>query len=108
MRDWKKYAAAILTIVAGAVLAWWIWRVPPPPETKRTDDAVQAARADLQGARQRVEELDETTRRKVVEIRERTETEVRNYRPDAVVDALNEAVSGFRGVEGGPRRMDDP
>lgn len=108
MRDWKKYAATILAIIAGAVLAWWMWRVPTPPETKRTDDAVQAAREDLEGARRKVEELDGKTRRKVVEIRERTETEVRNYRPDAVVDGLNDALSGFRGVEGGSRRMDDP
>ena len=99
----------IIAVLIGAVVVLWQWwYTPSPPETKRTDAALEEALHENEVLKQRLKERDAELRKKVVVVREETRKMVESLPPDAVAGGLNDELAVWRGVEVRPGGMDGP
>lgn len=99
----------IIAVLIGAVVVLWQWwYTPSPPETKRTDAALEEALHENEVLKQRLKERDAELRKRVVTVRDETQKQVATLAPDSVADGLNDELDRWRGVEVHPEGLDDP
>ena len=99
----------IIAVLIGAVVVLWQWwYTPSPPETKRTDAALEEALHENEVLRQRLKERDAELRKKVVVVRAEVNSQVKSLASDAVAGSLNDELAVWRGVEVRPGGMDGP
>jgi hypothetical protein len=73
-----------------------------------TSNIMQEMRQEIQALSERVEAIDVRVSEEVKRIRGSVKKAVDALPPDGVADGLNDELSGFRGVESSPGRMDKP
>jgi hypothetical protein len=73
-----------------------------------TSNIMQEMRQEIQALSERVEAIDVRVSEEVKRIRGSVKKTVDALPPDGVADGLNDELSGFRGVESSPGRMDKP
>ena len=99
----------IIAVLIGAVVVLWQWwYTPSPPETKRTDAALEEALHENEVLKQRLKERDAEPRNRVVTVRAEVNSQVRSLASDAVAGSLNDELAVWRGVEVRPGGMDGP
>ena len=99
----------IIAVLIGAVVVLWQWwYTPSPPETKRTDAALEEALHENDVLRQRLKERDAELRKRVVTVRAEVNSQVKSLASDAVAGSLNDELAVWRGVAVRPEGLDGP
>ena len=91
-----KWLLIFLAILAGGLLAWWLFKPVP------VDPIVEEMMHEVEALEQRVNALDQRVRKEVGKIREDVKQEISSLTRDDVADALNAELSEFRRLDISP------
>ena len=94
-----KWLLIFLAILAGGLLAWWLFK-PAPVNT--VDDQLDYIKYEIKLMEQRVNDIDTRVRKEVGKIREDVKKEISTLTRDDVADALNAELSEFRRLDISP------
>jgi len=94
-----KWLLILSVIVAGGLLAWWLFK-PAPVNT--VDDQLDYIKYEIKLMEQRVNDIDTRVRKEVGKIREDVKQEISTLTRDDVADALNAELSEFRRLDISP------
>jgi predicted PurR-regulated permease PerM len=103
----KWLIVSLCALLLGAVISYVLF---PHGELGQqvTNNIMQEMRQEIQALSERVEAIDVRVSEEVKRIRGSVKKAVDALPPDGVADGLNDELSGFRGVESSPGRMDKP
>lgn len=91
-----KWLLIFLAILAGSLLAWWLFKPAP------VDPIVEEMMFEIEALEQRVNRIDQKVRKEVGKIREDVKKEISTLTRDDVADALNAELSEFRRLDISP------
>lgn len=94
-----KLLLILSVIVAGGILAWWLFK-PAPVNT--VDDQLDYIKYEIKLMEQRVNDIDTRVRKEVGKIREDVKKEISTLTRDDVADALNAELAEFRRLDVSP------
>ena len=94
-----KWLLIFLAILAGSLLAWWLFK-PAPVNT--VDDQLDYIKYEIKLMEQRVNDIDTRVRKEVGKIREDVKKEISTLTRDDVADALNAELAEFRRLDISP------
>jgi dihydroorotase-like cyclic amidohydrolase len=98
---------SLCALIAGGVISYVLFPSTEPNQ-QVTTNIMQEMRQEIQALSERVEAIDVRVSEEVKRIRGSIKKTVDALPPDGVADGLNDELSGFRGVESSPGRMDKP
>ena len=88
-----KWLLIFLAILAGSLLAWWLFKPAP------VDPIVEEMMFEIEALEQRVNRIDQKVRKEVESIRATVKQEISSLTRDDVADALNAELSEFRRLD---------
>jgi len=88
-----KLLLILSVIVAGGILAWWLFKPAP------VDPIVEEMMFEIEALEQRVNRIDQKVRKEVESIRATVKQEISTLTRDDVADALNAELSEFRRLD---------
>ena len=91
-----KWLLIFLAILAGGLLAWWLYKPVP------VDPIVEEMMFEIEALEQRVNRIDQKVRKEVESIRATVKQEISSLTRDDVADALNAELSEFRRLDISP------
>ena len=91
-----KWLLIFLAILAGGLLAWWMFKPAP------VDPIVEEMMFEIEALEQRVNRIDQKVRKEVESIRATVKQEISSLTRDDVADALNAELSEFRRLDISP------
>jgi len=91
-----KWLLIFLAILAGSLLAWWLFKPAP------VDPIVEEMMFEIEALEQRVNRIDQKVRKEVESIRATVKQEISSLTRDDVADALNAELSEFRRLDISP------
>ena len=91
-----KWLLIFLAILAGGLLAWWLYKPVP------VDPIVEEMMFEIEALEQRVNRIDQKVRKEVESIRATVKQEISTLTRDDVADALNAELSEFRRLDVSP------
>lgn len=91
-----KWLLIFLAILAGGLLAWWLFKPAP------VDPIVEEMMFEIEALEQRVNRIDQKVRKEVESIRATVKQEISTLTRDDVADALNAELSEFRRLDISP------
>jgi len=91
-----KWLLIFLAILAGGLLAWWLFKPAP------VDPIVEEMMFEIEALEQRVNRIDQKVRKEVESIRATVKQEISSLTRDDVADALNAELSEFRRLDISP------
>lgn len=91
-----KLLLILSVIVAGGILAWWLFKPAP------VDPIVEEMMFEIEALEQRVNRIDQKVRKEVESIRATVKQEISTLTRDDVADALNAELSEFRRLDISP------
>ena len=94
----NKYKLLLIlsVIVAGGLVAWWLYKPVP------VDPIVEEMMFEIEALEQRVNRIDQKVRKEVESIRATVKQEISSLTRDDVADALNAELSEFRRLDISP------
>lgn len=88
-----KLLLILSVIVAGGLVAWWLYKPVP------VDPIVEEMMFEIEALEQRVNRIDQKVRKEVESIRATVKQEISSLTRDDVADALNAELSEFRRLD---------
>jgi len=88
-----KWLLIFLAILAGGLLAWWLFKPAP------VDPIVEEMMFEIEALEQRVNRIDQKVRKEVESIRATVKQEISSLTRDDVADALNAELAEFRRLD---------